>query len=126
MAQMFQRTCKARKLYWSQAFASDAAAIGQNASSALRGITTQEAVLSFAANFRRLILAFHTSFSIQVHVVEAAVLRRRKRVTEHPRLCTEGESITMKRGVSSHPRISCIWRLTDFRTSNTQYSTVGR
>jgi hypothetical protein len=49
------------RLNWSQAFASDAAAIGENGSSAFGGIATQEAVLPLATDFRRLILAFHTS-----------------------------------------------------------------
>jgi hypothetical protein len=49
----------------SQAFASHPAAIGQNGAPALAGISTQESVLSFATNFRWLILALHTSSAIQ-------------------------------------------------------------
>jgi len=39
--------------------ASDTAAIGQGGAAALGGIAVQEAMLAFAPDFRRLILAFH-------------------------------------------------------------------
>jgi len=39
--------------------ASDAAAIAQRGAAAFAGITIQEAMLPFAPDFRRLILAFH-------------------------------------------------------------------
>jgi hypothetical protein len=46
-------------LNWSEPFATHAAAIGQGGLAALGGITVQEAVLPLAADFGRLILAFH-------------------------------------------------------------------
>jgi hypothetical protein len=42
-----------------QTFAALAAAIGQNGAATFAGITVQKSVLAFAADFRRLILAFH-------------------------------------------------------------------
>ena len=42
-----------------EAFAADPAAIGQNGAPALLGVAIQKAVLAFAPDFRRLILAFH-------------------------------------------------------------------
>ncbi len=42
-----------------QAFAAHAAAVGQRGLAALGGIAVQKPVLAFAADFRRLILAFH-------------------------------------------------------------------
>jgi hypothetical protein len=42
-----------------QAFAAVAAAVGQRGLAALAGITVQKPVLAFAADLRRLILAFH-------------------------------------------------------------------
>jgi hypothetical protein len=42
-----------------EALATHAAAIGQRGLAALGGITIQETVLPLAADFRRLILAFH-------------------------------------------------------------------
>jgi hypothetical protein len=39
--------------------ASDTAAVAQSGAAALAGITVQKAVLAFAPDFRRLILAFH-------------------------------------------------------------------
>jgi hypothetical protein len=44
-----------------QAFATDAAAIGQCGLAALARIAVEKPVLPFAADFRRLILAFHKS-----------------------------------------------------------------
>ena len=47
-----------------QAFASHAAAIGQRGLAAFARITVEKSVLPFAADFRRLILAFHKLFSV--------------------------------------------------------------
>jgi len=47
-----------------QAFASHAAAIGQRGFAALARIAVKKPVLPFAADFRRLILAFHKLFSV--------------------------------------------------------------
>jgi hypothetical protein len=44
-----------------QAFAAHAAAVGQRGLAALAGIAVEKSVLPFAADFRRLILAFHKS-----------------------------------------------------------------
>jgi len=44
---------------WSEALAADATAISQNATPAPGGTAAQKAVLPFAANLRRLVLAFH-------------------------------------------------------------------
>jgi len=42
-----------------QAFAAEAAAVGEDGLAALGGIAVEKSVLPFAADFRRLILAFH-------------------------------------------------------------------
>jgi hypothetical protein len=47
------------KSNWRQAFAAHATAVGQRGLAALGGITVQKPVLALAADFRRLILAFH-------------------------------------------------------------------
>jgi hypothetical protein len=49
----------------SQTFAAHAAAVAQDCPAALGGIAGQKAVLPFAANFRRLVLAFHKSVTIR-------------------------------------------------------------
>lgn len=59
-AQAFRRFGgHARKLNRRQAFASDAAAIGERGFAALGRIAVEKSVLPFASDFRRLILAFH-------------------------------------------------------------------
>jgi hypothetical protein len=45
--------------HWGETFAALAAAVGQNGAAAFAGITVEKPVLAFAADFRRLILAFH-------------------------------------------------------------------
>jgi hypothetical protein len=42
-----------------ETFAALAAAVGQNGAAAFAGIAVEKPVLAFAADFRRLILAFH-------------------------------------------------------------------
>ena len=54
----------ARGLNRGQAFASDAAAVAQRGFAALARIAVKKSVLPFAADFRRLILAFHKWFSV--------------------------------------------------------------
>lgn len=51
------------KLYRSQALAAHGAAAAENLPAAFAGIPVKEPVLPFAADFRRLILAFHASVS---------------------------------------------------------------
>jgi hypothetical protein len=51
--------------HWRQPFAADTAAIAQNGAPTLRRVPAQEAVLTFAANFRWLILAFHKSLPLR-------------------------------------------------------------
>ena len=48
-----------------QPLAPDAAAIAQNGAAALRRVAAQEAVLTFAANLRWLILAFHKALPLR-------------------------------------------------------------
>jgi len=48
-----------------QSLAPDTAAIAQNGAPALRRVPAQEAVLTFAANFRWLILAFHKALPLR-------------------------------------------------------------
>jgi hypothetical protein len=51
--------------HWRQPFAPDAAAVAQNGAPALRRVPAQKAVLTFAANFRWLILAFHKALPLR-------------------------------------------------------------
>jgi hypothetical protein len=48
-----------RKSNWREAFAALATPIPQNPAATFAGIAAQKAVLSLAADFRRLILTFH-------------------------------------------------------------------
>ena len=60
-AQAFRRFGGHDRLDRRQAFASDAAAVAQRGFAALARIAVEKSVLPFAADFRRLILAFHKS-----------------------------------------------------------------
>ena len=65
-----------------QAFAAVAAAVGQRGLAALAGIAVEKSVLAFAADFRRLILAFHKFNFI-------AFWRGKLRFTERERLAVK-------------------------------------
>src|SRR5207245_1991821 len=47
-----------------QTFSSDAAAVAQDRPATPGGLAAEEAVLAFAADFRRLILSFHVSLTV--------------------------------------------------------------
>jgi len=80
-----------------QAFAAHAAAIPQNAFAALGRIAGQKAMLPLAADFRRLVLAFHRSIAIQVRQIAAKATTPWKRsIIGAPENISEGRSV--KRG----------------------------
>jgi hypothetical protein len=71
-----------RKSNRRQAFASHAAAIPQCGLAAFGRIAIEKSVLPFAADFRRLILAFHkfkslAPFALKIHLTERQSLARK-------------------------------------------------